>query len=87
MSLDAVMGHLAPGDEAMAAAAKDAAATLAKEIRSIGVISLSATAAEPVGCLPAASRVLVFKETGHMAAILLWDNTAAWTSRVTPSWC
>jgi len=62
VSLDAVMGHLAPGDEAMAAAAKDAAAALAKEIRSIGVISLSATAAEPVGCLPAASHVLVFSK-------------------------
>jgi hypothetical protein len=48
VSLEAVMGHLAPADEVMAAAAKDAAAALAKEIRGIGVISLSATAAEPV---------------------------------------
>ena len=48
VSLEAVMGHLAPADEAMAAAAKDAVEALAKEIRGIGVISLSATAAEPV---------------------------------------
>ena len=48
VSLEAVMGHLAPADDAMAAAARDAAAALAREIRGIGVISLSATAAEPV---------------------------------------
>ena len=48
VSLEAVMGHLSPSDEALAAAAKDAAAALAREIRGIGVISLSVTAAEPV---------------------------------------
>ena len=48
MSLETVMGHLSPDDAAMAAAAKDAKSALAKEIRGIGVISLSATAAEPV---------------------------------------
>lgn len=55
VSLEAVMGHLGPADEAMAAAAKDAAAALAREIRGIGVISLSATAAEPVRGIRAAT--------------------------------
>ena len=55
MRLEAVMGHLAPGDAAMRQAAKDAVSTLEKEIRGIGVISLSATAAVPVRapCSPA----------------------------------
>lgn len=48
LSLDAVMGHLAPTDDAMAAAARDAASALAKEIRGIGVSNLSSTAAAPV---------------------------------------
>jgi hypothetical protein len=52
VSLEAVMGHLSPSDDVMAAAAKDAASALAKEIRGIGVISLSATAAEPVSQPP-----------------------------------
>lgn len=48
MRLEALLGHLAPEDTTIGQAVRDAVSALAKEIRGIGVISLSATAADPV---------------------------------------
>jgi len=45
--LEALLGHLAPEDTTIGQAVRDAVSALAKEIRGIGVISLSATAADP----------------------------------------
>jgi hypothetical protein len=81
VSLEAVMGHLAPADDAMAAAAKDAAAALAREIRGIGVISLSATAAEPVCKMPATLPVFADPER------LFWNAAVYSAIRLTQEVC
>lgn len=75
--LEAVMGHLAPGDAAMRQAAKGAVSALEKEIRGIGVISLSATAAGPVSgspepCATHAAAVA----TSAADAVLRWRRMA-----------
>lgn len=71
------MGHLAPEDAAMRQAAKDAVSALEKEIRGIGVISLSATAADPVSDpWSPASRSLPSPQSQSPPLMLLYDGPA-----------